>query len=254
MSASVVADQLGVRFQFDRQRRPMTPAAARIRRHTTDGWGLHGVDLRVRAGEGVALMGSNGAGKTTLLRTVAGVLAPDEGHLDVRGRVGPLLSVDAGLLPLLTGRESSRLLGVLAGLGRVESRLVLEEVKQRSALGDSFERPVSSYSQGMRARLGFATVEQIRPEILLLDEVHEALDHEFRETVEARVREILGAGGIVLAAGHDHGALAGLCQRAILLDRGRVVLDGPFADVARCYIDRLDQGADERPDPSRSLR
>jgi ABC-type polysaccharide/polyol phosphate transport system ATPase subunit len=136
------------------------------------------------------------------------------------------------LIPQLTGRESSRLLGVLAGLSRREAGTGLDEVATRSALGRAFERPVSTYSEGMRARLGFTVVERVDPQVLLLDEVHEALDLDFRDVIEARVRSILRAGGLVLAAGHDHELLSRLCDRAILLEDGALRADGPFEQVA----------------------
>jgi ABC-type polysaccharide/polyol phosphate transport system ATPase subunit len=137
----------------------------------------------------------------------------------------------------LTGRENAQLLGVLAGLSVRDARRAAPNVEAASGLGDSFDRPVSSYSQGMRARLGFATADEADPTILLLDEVHEALDHEYRALVQERAREILAAGGIVVAAGHDHPLLEQLSTRALWLDRGRIVADGSFADVRAAYLD-----------------
>jgi ABC-type polysaccharide/polyol phosphate transport system ATPase subunit len=233
---SIEARDLGVRFLFDRTRRQVGPTIARLRFGVTEKWGLRGVDLSVGPGEGVALIGPSGSGKTTLLRIVAGVLEPDTGAVEVRGRVGSLLSIDAGLMGLLTGRENSELLGVLAGLSRQTTREALPAVAERVHLEESFDQPVASYSQGMRARLGFAVAEETNPSILLLDEVHEALDHEFRDIVERRARAIIDAGGIVMAAGHDHPLLDRLCDRAILLKRGEVVADGPFAQVRRAYL------------------
>ena len=236
MTALIRVEGLGVRFQFDRQGRPVTPAAARIRGHCTSAWGLRGVELEIAAGECVALIGPNGAGKTTLLRAIAGVLAADEGSIEVRGRLGTLLSVDAGLVRLLTGRESCRLLCTLAGLPRAGVRALLAELQAESGLAEAFDRPVSSYSQGMRARLGFTAISHTEPEILLLDEVHEALDREFRELLEARVRKIVRGGGIVLAAGHDHEELERLASRAVLLEDGSVSADGRFTEVAHAYF------------------
>jgi lipopolysaccharide transport system ATP-binding protein len=235
MSAGVQVESLGMRFLFDRQRRPVTSGIARLRWRCSSNWGLRGVDLRVGPGEAVALVGPNGAGKTTLLRTLAGVYEPDEGRVTVKGRVGSLLAVGAGLIPLLTGRENCLLQGVLAGLTRAESRAALEEIKRRSELGDAFERLVSSYSQGMRARLGFAVIDQSGPEVLLLDEVHQAFDIEFRRELEARAAAIVASGGIVIAAGHDHASLGRLCTRAVHLARGRVLDDGPFDRVLASY-------------------
>jgi ABC-type polysaccharide/polyol phosphate transport system ATPase subunit len=236
MNASVTAQGVGVKFLFDRQRRVVTPMLARLHRRGSAVWGLRGIDLAIGSGEGVALVGPTGSGKTTLLRSIAGVLAPDAGRLDVRGRVGSLLSVDAGLLAPLTGRENSVLLGVLYGLPRREAQTVLDRIKERSGLEEAFERPVSSYSQGMRARLGFAVADCASPDVLLLDEVHEALDHEFRAVVGSRARELRDSGGIVIAAGHDHHALAQMCDRAVLLVGGRVEAVGSFDAVLARYL------------------
>ena len=218
------------------QRRVTTPALARLRRRVDTVWGLRGVDLTLEPGEGVALVGPSGSGKTTLLRTMAGVLHPDEGRIEVRGRVGSLLSTEAGLVWSLSGRENCDLLGVLGGLSARETRSRLEWMKERSGVGDAFDRPVSTYSQGMLARLGFAVAECLSPELLLLDEVHEALDHEFRALVEARATEIVAGGGIVVATGHDHELLGRLCRRALWLEGGRVRDDGDFDDVVAAYV------------------
>lgn len=236
MSSAVVAEGLGVHFFFDRQHRVVTPALARLRRRSSDLWGIHGVDLAIGPGEGVALIGSNGAGKSTLLRAIAGVLPADAGRVEARGRVAALLSVDAGLMPTLTGRENCMLLGVLAGLSRRRAQGALDEIQEQTALGEEFDHPVSSYSQGMRARLGFAVADQVGPDILLLDEVHEAIDHDSRAPVEERAREILRNGGIVAAAGHDHLLLQRLCGRAVLLHDGTIEADGDFGQVSGSYI------------------
>jgi ABC-type polysaccharide/polyol phosphate transport system ATPase subunit len=136
----------------------------------------------------------------------------------------------------LTGRENASLLGVLAGLSRRDARMRLGDVRERSGLGPAFERPVSSYSLGMRARLGFAAADLPWTEVLLLDEVHEALDHEYREVVEARARELVAAGGIVVAAGHDHPLLARICTRGLWMDAGSIVADGPFSVLQERYL------------------
>jgi ABC-type polysaccharide/polyol phosphate transport system ATPase subunit len=208
---------------------------AGVRRHTHARFGLRGVTFAAEPGEGIALIGPNGAGKTTLLRALAGVYEADEGRVAVRGRIAPLLSVSAGLVPMLTGREATMHLAVLAGIDAASARAELEEIRRTSELGDAFDNLVSSYSQGMQARLGFATIMRLRPEVLLLDEVHQAFDQDFRAKVEAAAGELLAGGGVVVAAGHDHAALRTICERAILLRDGRVEADGPFDEVAERY-------------------
>ncbi len=235
---SIRAEGVGVRFMFDRHQRAVTPALARLRRKGTETWGLHDVDLTIGPGEGVALIGPSGSGKTTVLRLVAGVLSPDAGRLQVDGRVGSLLSTEAGLQGLLTGRENASLLGVLAGMSRAQSEAALGEIEHGTHLEDAFDRPVLSYSEGMKARLGFAVADYTDPDILVLDEVHEALDHEFRQIVAERAHAALGDGGVVVAAGHDHPLLATFCQRAIWLEEGVVAADGPFDEVRRAYLSR----------------
>ena len=215
----------------------MTPGRARLARGPSSTWGLRDVDVEVSAGEGLALIGPSGSGKTTLLRALGGVLEPDEGRLEVDGSVGSLLSINAGLTPTLTGRENAVLLAVLAGLTRAGAKHALPEIEVESALGDAFDRPASSYSQGMRARLALAAAEQAGPSILLLDEVHEALDHEFRLRLAEHAGSLLERGGIVVAAGHDLEMLGTLCGRAVWLEEGAVRADGGFGTVRDRYLE-----------------
>jgi ABC-type polysaccharide/polyol phosphate transport system ATPase subunit len=234
-AAAVRARDLGVRFAFDRHHRVVTPGLSRLRRTVEVVWALEGVDLAVGAGEAVAVVGPTGSGKTTLLRSIAGVVPADRGELEVCGRVGSLLSTEGGLMGPLTGRENGRLLQVLGGLSLAEANAALDGLRERSGLDDAFERPVASYSEGMRARLGFAAASAARPDVVVLDEVFEALDHEYRQVVEDYARELCARGGLVVAAGHDHEALAHICPRAVLLSHGRVRADGPFAEVIAAY-------------------
>ena len=236
--AAVELTGAGVRFWHDREGSPVSPVMGRLRRRGGARWGVAGLDLALGGGDRVALIGPSGSGKTTLLRLLAGVLEADAGRCLVRGRVASLLAVDAGVLSALTGRENAELLGVLATGSRRTSLARLDAVRERSGLGEAFERPVATWSQGMRARLGFAVADETAggPEILVLDEVHEALDHEFRAVLERRAHAVAEAGGIVVAAGHDHEMLRRLCARAVLLREGRIIEDGAFEDVRRRYL------------------
>jgi ABC-type polysaccharide/polyol phosphate transport system ATPase subunit len=235
--ATIRAERLGVRFLFDRDQRVLTPGRARLTRAVTETWGLREVGVSIAPGEGVALIGPMGSGKTTLLRVFADVLPADRGSIEVMGRVATLLSTDGGTLEALTGRENAMLLVVLGGLSRDQAAGRLEAIRDASGLGEAFERPVSSYSQGMLARLSFTAALQAGPSVLLLDEVHEAFDHAFRKVLERRASELLAAGGILVAAGHDHEVLRRLCDRALYLEEGRVRADGPFEEVRRLYLE-----------------
>jgi lipopolysaccharide transport system ATP-binding protein len=239
MRAHISCEGVGVRFQLDRARKVVTPANARLVRSGETVWGLERVTLDVQAGEAIALVGPSGSGKTTLLRVLAGVLPADRGTLQIRGRVGSLLAIDAGLMSRLTGDENALLLAVLAGMSRRQAAAAMPRIREVSGLGAAFERPVSAWSQGMRARLGFAVADCMRPDVLLLDEVHEALDHEFRAVIEERAHALKEAGGIVVAAGHDHGLLERVCERAVLMRDGVVVDDGPVERVATDYVAAL---------------
>jgi ABC-type polysaccharide/polyol phosphate transport system ATPase subunit len=236
----ILAEGVGIQFFFNRYLRVITAGEARIRGQSRTSWGLRDVTFSIGSGEGTALIGASGSGKTTLLRVLAGVLSPDSGRLEIRGRVASLLAVDAGLMPLLTGRENALLLGVIAGVPRRKMLQAVDHVKEGSRIGEAFERPVLTYSQGMRARLGFAVAEEVNPQILLLDEVHEALDHEFRNFLQERAHAILDAGGIVVAAGHDHPMLARLCTRALWLENGTIREYGAFDKVQPRYLEAVE--------------
>jgi ABC-type polysaccharide/polyol phosphate transport system ATPase subunit len=243
MTVGIRADNLGVRFQFDRTRHVITPARARLSRRVSEAWGLRGLDLVAAPGEAIALLGPTGSGKTTLLRAIAGVMPADEGTITVGGRVASMISINAGLIDSLTGRENAMLLGVLTGLSRAACRKKLESIGEQSQLEASYDRPASSYSQGMRARLAFTATTQFEPDILVLDEVHEAFDHQWRERLTMRCDEIRKRGGIVVAAGHDHPLLSHLCERAVLLSDGRIAAGGTFEEVRAGYVgDDDDQG------------
>jgi ABC-2 type transport system ATP-binding protein len=239
----IIAKDVGVQFFFNRHLRVVTPGEARLRGQGLTTWGLRDVTFSIERGVGTALIGPSGSGKTTLLRVLAGVFAPDRGRIEITGRVASLLSIDAGLLALLTGRENALLLGVLGGLSRRAAVRALGDVKARSALGEAFERPVLTYSQGMKARLGLAVAEEADPQILVLDEVHEALDHEFRHFLQERAHALLEAGGIVVAAGHDHPMLASLCGRALWLENGSVREHGPFEEIQPRYLEAVSSGS-----------
>ncbi|MCS6933386.1 MAG: ATP-binding cassette domain-containing protein [Acetobacteraceae bacterium] len=188
---------------------------------------LSGLTLAIRSGERVALIGPNGAGKTTLLRTLSGIYEPAAGRLEVAGEIGSLIDPSAGIEPFSTGRENIRLRGLFRGL-KGEALAALErEAAALSGLGDFLDLPVGGYSTGMQVRLSFAIATSIRPQVLLMDEWIGAGDAEFRARAETRLAELVRDAEILVLATHDTTIIRRWCTRAIRLEAGRIVADGP---------------------------
>jgi lipopolysaccharide transport system ATP-binding protein len=197
---------------------------------------LRGLDLRVDAGEAVALVGSNGSGKSTALRLIAGIYAPSEGVIETRGRLTAVIELGAGFHPELTGAENVELYASVMGLTRREIRERFPEILAFADIADFIDEPVKVYSSGMRARLAFAVAVCVQPDILLLDEVLAVGDQAFRERCLERLRAFRAAGGTMIVVSHDFDTVRGLCPRAIWLDHGVVRLDGAFDAVLDAYL------------------
>ena len=196
---------------------------------------LSDITLRVEPGEKLGLIGGNGAGKSTLLRVMAGVLRPNAGGCDAQGMSTALLSLSAGFDPELSGRRNIVVHGMLMGLTRQDAAARIPAIVEASGLGEAIDRRVSTYSNGMRARLCFWTAMNLRPDLLLIDEVFAVGDAEFRhKSQEAMATLLTGTTGVVLVS-HNVGIIRRFCDRAIWLDDGRIVADGPCREVIRAY-------------------
>lgn len=202
---------------------------------------VRGVSLVVHEGEAVALIGRNGAGKSTLLRAVAGLLPPESGRVFARS-TPLLLGVSAALHPELSGRRNILIGGTALGIPRREMERRVDEIVRFAGLADHIDLPLRAYSSGMAARLQFAIATSVKPEILLVDEVLSVGDREFREKSRRRFVEILDAAGTVFLVSHSLDTARELCTRAIWLDKGRVLADGPVDEVASRYEDAVDAG------------
>lgn len=194
---------------------------------------LEEIDLQVFPGERVAIWGPNGAGKSTLLKLISGISVPTRGQVRVVGRVAPLLQIGAGFSPELTGRENVMLSCTLHGLSGDEIERTLPSIFEFCELGDWLERPTRCYSQGMRARLGFAVSSHLEADIYLVDEGLVAGDLEYRKKCQLRVRELLSRGKTWLMASHHRGELGADCQRAIHLEEGRIRSDSRLRSASR---------------------
>jgi ABC-type polysaccharide/polyol phosphate transport system ATPase subunit len=198
---------------------------------------LSHVNLQVTRGESIGIVGRNGAGKSTLMKVVARVLRPTEGSVDVRGLVAPLLELGAGFDPELTGRENVFLNGAILRRSRKEMERRLPDIIRFAELEHFVDAPLRTYSTGMFARLAFAVATDLDPEILLVDEALAVGDIEFQEKCEIRIQEILSRGATLLLVSHAPQAIIKLCKRAIWVHEGRVVADGPAADVVGAFVD-----------------
>jgi ABC-type polysaccharide/polyol phosphate transport system ATPase subunit len=198
---------------------------------------LDGVSLQVAAGETVSVIGRNGAGKSTLLKVVARVTPPDAGEIDVRGRLTALIELGAGFHPELTGRENVMLQAAILGFTRREARAALPEIARFADVDGELDTPVKYFSTGTYARLGFAVAVQADPAVLLVDEVLSVGDAPFRERCYDRIRALVERGAAVLFVSHDLAAVERVSDRALLLDRGKIVAEGAPLAVTSRYRD-----------------
>ncbi|MBN2369409.1 MAG: ABC transporter ATP-binding protein [Vicinamibacteria bacterium] len=196
---------------------------------------LNGVDLRVRRGEFVGVVGSNGSGKSTLLRLLAGIYPPTRGALSVHGRVVPLIELGVGFHPDLNGEENVFLGASLFGLSRRKARGMLSSVMEFSELAPFARMPLKNYSTGMYMRLGFAIAAHLDAEILLLDEVLSVGDEHFRQKCFSWLARTRERDVTILFVSHSLELVEKLCDRAVWLDRGRIAADGEPSSVVAKY-------------------
>jgi lipopolysaccharide transport system ATP-binding protein len=217
------------------------------RRHPDGGsdtlWALRQVSFEVRPGEVVGVIGRNGAGKSTLLKILSRVTEPTEGRARLRGRIGSLLEVGTGFHAELTGRENIFLSGAILGMGRKEIARKFDEIVAFSEIEPFLDTPVKRYSSGMYVRLAFAVAAHLEPEILVVDEVLAVGDVAFQKKCLRRMQEAAGEGRTILFVSHNLSALQALCRRGLLLERGRLTLDGRVSEAVAHYLSRLEATA-----------
>jgi len=193
-----------------------------------DFYALKDINLKVKRGESVGIIGRNGAGKTTLLRVIAGIYKPTSGKVTVKGRIMPIIELGAGFDMELTGRENIFLNGLLLGMTRKEIEEKYDEIVEFSGLGEFINSPMRTYSSGMILRLGFSIATAIDPDIILLDEVFAVGDREFREKCVKRMKEMRERGATLLFVSHDMNAIKENCERVILLEEGKIKIGNSY--------------------------
>ena len=197
---------------------------------------LEHLSLKLGHGDRLGILGHNGAGKSTLLRVLAGVYAPTVGRVVINGRISPLFNMSPGLDVEDTGYENILTCGLFLGMTRAEMEAKTPEIAEATELGDYLALPVRTYSTGMLMRLGFAIATSIDPEILILDEGLGAGDARFAERVKRRLDALIARSHIFVLASHDQGMIRAMCNRAILLQSGRLVMQGGVEEVIETYI------------------
>jgi len=198
-------------------------------------WALRDVSFDVRQGEVIGIIGANGAGKSTLLKILSRITEPTTGRFGVRGRVGSLLEVGTGFHPELTGRENLYLSGTILGMTRAEVKRQSDDIVAFADIGEFLDTPVKRYSSGMKVRLGFAVAAHLQPEILIVDEVLAVGDAAFQKKCITKMSEVAAGGRTVLLVSHNMAAIQAICTRAIVIDAGRVVMEGAPVDAVAHY-------------------
>lgn len=247
MAPMIQIDNVTVRFRIPHERIPTFQEYAirwlkRRGVNYADFNALNDISFSVEQGETVGIIGPNGAGKSTLLKVIARVIRPTRGRLRLRGRVAPLLELGAGFDYEMTGRKNIFLNGAVLGFSRKDVARRLDRIVDFSGIGEFIDAPVRTYSSGMVARLGFAVATDVRPEVLIVDEVLAVGDAEFQKKSAARIRKFRDSGSTILVVSHSPASIKALCNRALWLEHGVIRSLGPADAVVNQY-------APGKPDP-----
>jgi len=202
-------------------------------------WALKNVSFSVKKGETLGIIGRNGSGKSTTLKLIAGVMSPTEGKITVRGRVSPLIELGAGFHPELTGRENVYLNGSILGMKRAEIDKKFKSIVNFSELQEFIDSPVKRYSSGMYMRLGFSIAVHVDPEILLVDEVFAVGDIAFQEKCLKKMQELKNKGVTIVFVSHSMEAIRQHCDRAFLLEDGKIIKIGNTEQVIYEYTKQI---------------
>lgn len=236
---AIRVDNVGMRFQLNHERvdnlKEYVIKFLRRDLKYNEFWALKEIDFEIKKGERLGVLGLNGSGKSTLLKVVSGVLKPTAGTVVTKGSIAPLLELGAGFNREYTGRENIFLYGAVLGYGKEFLEEKYDEIVDFSGLGAFIEVPIKNYSSGMRARLGFSIATVVEPDILILDEVLSVGDKKFRKKSENKVMSMFDKGVTVMFVSHSLEQVQRLCDKAIILDSGRLVAKGPVDEVASIY-------------------
>ena len=243
MSSDVVVrvDSLGKCYHIyeDPRKRLLQMLYRGRRRFYREFWALRDVSFEIRRGETVGIVGKNGSGKSTLLQMFCGTLAPTEGTIQTRGRIGALLELGSGFNPEFSGRDNVYINAALLGLSREEIDACFDKIVAFADIGDFIDQPVQTYSSGMVVRLAFAVQAQVSPDILIVDEALAVGDAKFQAKCFARLKDLKDQGTSILLVTHSSEQIVAHCSRAILMDEGRMLQVGEPRQIINRYVDIL---------------
>ena len=199
---------------------------------------LQNIDLEVKKGEAGGIVGTNGSGKSTLLKLICGIFKPYKGSVQVEGRVAPLIELEAGFDEDLTARENIFLNGAILGYNRKDMQKHFDEIVEFSGLGDFLDIPIKNYSSGMAARLGFSIATAVDPDILICDEVLAVGDYLFQKKCEKKMNELRDKGATLLYVSHAIESVKDVCDHALWLSEGKIVMKGSVDTVCDSYMEQ----------------
>ena len=197
---------------------------------------LQDVDLKVKKGEAWGLIGINGSGKSTLLKAISGIMKPYKGTITVRGNIAPRIELGAGFDANLTARENIFLNGAVLGHSKKEMQEHFEEIVDFAEIRKFLDSPIKNYSSGMKARLGFSVATMVKPDILIVDEVLSVGDYKFKQKCQKRMEEMLSSGTTLLFVSHSIDQVKELCDHALWLDHGKMVMSGEAGPICDAYM------------------
>lgn len=249
MTESIVAENVSKTFtlRYHRTFKQMTVAMVKGHDVSDDFKALDDVSFTIQQGESIGLMGLNGSGKSTMLKLINGIMRPDGGTVLTRGRIAGLIATGAGFHPQLTGRENVYLNAAILGMSEQETRRKFDEIVDFADIGRHLDAPVGNYSSGMFARLGFSVAIHVDSDIFLADEVLAVGDRPFKRKCMEKMEEIRTSGRTLLYVSHAAGSVRKMCDRVIVLEKGRVGFDGDVDEGIR-YLKYDDDTNENEPD------
>mgnify|MGYP000946496656 CR=1 FL=1 len=242
MSSDLVIDVSGVGKCYQIYDRPshrlLQGLFGASKRFYREFWALRGIDLSVRRGETLGIIGKNGSGKSTLLQMIAGTLAPSEGRVEIQGRIAALLELGSGFNPDFTGRENVFLNASILGLSNAQIEARLQEILDFADIGEFIDQPIRNYSSGMVMRLAFSVMAHVDADVLIIDEALAVGDAFFTQKCMRFLRDFKSRGTLLFVS-HDDAAVSGLCDKALWIDSGRMMAYGESRDVVQQYLESI---------------